>query len=509
MRNLFKKVTDSKSSSSDNPQQSESVTEEVSVYGLEYEISSLKSEKSPLSPSLAKSVRFDVCSPRGYYPNQVNQFVDSVISALDFYEGLRYRYDQVIYDLQVEVARQTHDVVRLKREIEVFRVMGSPVTNADGSYVRESQVADAADQHELAAVQAELEQAEARNSELEDRLGRLQAQYAELEAAHQVLDQRSGNISTEMNRMGQAVAQAEARAVESEEKVASLSSELEQAVDLVAQYDAAWDEMAERLRVAEEAVLAMESGEVQEVGAGEEAAVEDVESVGAYQEPQVAHDIEAEYPEGADLEQDYEAEFSSGEALEGSADQDVAAEEVGSSQAYEAVSSVEDEGVAEFEEEPLPVAAEDPVAEEPVSEDQYVEEQYVEPVSPEAEHSDIEDAQTEHTEEEYAEEEYAEEEYAEEEYDPTWQYDNQLPEDDEDDSEPAPPVIPVDSELPEGVELPRTGEAAVTYRPVLPGTPLARGNVPEETWAPELDEDLRRRLTQQAQAVQEYEENQE
>jgi hypothetical protein len=83
-------------------------------------------------------------------------------------------------------------------------------------------------------------------------------------------------------------------------------------------------------------------------------------------------------------------------------------------------------------------------------------------------------------------------------FDPYAQYD----ETDEDDTARSVAVVPVDSELPDGVELPGTGEAAITYPHAAPGVPLDTRGVPVEVWAPELDPRVRAAIDEAEAASQ-------
>ena len=93
----------------------------------------------PLTSELTRSIRFTVSEPQGYYFEQVETFVQQVIDVLAFYEQGEDRWQQFAYEMQLEVDQQAHDAQRLRSEIELFKVQGSPLTNADGSYMTESQ----------------------------------------------------------------------------------------------------------------------------------------------------------------------------------------------------------------------------------------------------------------------------------------------------------------------------------------------------------------------------------
>lgn len=93
----------------------------------------------PLTSELTRSIRFSISEPQGYFFEQVETFVQQVIEVLAFYEQAEYKWQQFAYEMQLEVDEQAHDAQRLRSEIELFKVQGSPMVNADGSYMTESQ----------------------------------------------------------------------------------------------------------------------------------------------------------------------------------------------------------------------------------------------------------------------------------------------------------------------------------------------------------------------------------
>ena len=97
----------------------------------------------PLSHSLtsdmAHNVRFEISEPRGYFFPQVEEYVATASSAIGHLEQAVHARDLLIHTLQVDLDHQTYDVIHLRTQIEVFKVQGSPLVNADGSYVTESQ----------------------------------------------------------------------------------------------------------------------------------------------------------------------------------------------------------------------------------------------------------------------------------------------------------------------------------------------------------------------------------
>lgn len=104
----------------------------------------------PLTSELTRSIRFTVSEPQGYYFEQVETFVQQVIDVLAYYEQAEDRWRQFAYEMQLEVDQQAYDAQRLRSEIELFKVQGSPLVNPDGSYMTESQNST------LAAVSADL-----------------------------------------------------------------------------------------------------------------------------------------------------------------------------------------------------------------------------------------------------------------------------------------------------------------------------------------------------------------
>lgn len=68
---------------------------------------------------------------------------------------------------------------------------------------------------------------------------------------------------------------------------------------------------------------------------------------------------------------------------------------------------------------------------------------------------------------------------------------------------PTPIVVPVDSELPPGVELPPREPAASGYRPAVPGSPIDTQGHPLGEWAPELSDWVQAMAQRQGQAPQE------
>lgn len=138
---------------------------------------------APMTETMARNVRFNTSSPEGYFFPQVEKYVEQVGDTMAWYESLKYAYERALHDVQVELDHQTYDAQRLRTEIELFKVTGSPLVNADGSYLTESQVAAADDvAGELAAKEAQLAGALTRVTELEVEIGRAHAYIATQDA---------------------------------------------------------------------------------------------------------------------------------------------------------------------------------------------------------------------------------------------------------------------------------------------------------------------------------------
>lgn len=138
---------------------------------------------APMTATMARNVRFNTSTPEGYFFPQVEKYVEQVGDTMAWYESLKYAYERALHDVQVELDHQTYDAQRLRTEIELFKVTGSPMVNADGSYLTESQVAAADDvASDLAEKEAQLVGALARVTELEVEIGRAHAYIATQDA---------------------------------------------------------------------------------------------------------------------------------------------------------------------------------------------------------------------------------------------------------------------------------------------------------------------------------------
>lgn len=115
-----------------------------------------------LTAEMAASVRFPVSKPAGYFYTAVETYVQQVSEAMAALEDDLFAEQQRTHELTVELDHQVHDVQSLRSQIEVFRVNGNPVVNADGSYQTESQQSEQAQQfgseEQITQIQAQLEE---------------------------------------------------------------------------------------------------------------------------------------------------------------------------------------------------------------------------------------------------------------------------------------------------------------------------------------------------------------
>lgn len=119
-----------------------------------------------MSADAARSVRFQISSPQGYFFPQVEHFVAEAADTIDKLDTAVRQRDDHIALLNAELAHSNSDVSRLRTEIELFKVQGAPLVDADGSYVTESQLATAQKDRE-------------RIAELEQQLTRVSGEYAQ------------------------------------------------------------------------------------------------------------------------------------------------------------------------------------------------------------------------------------------------------------------------------------------------------------------------------------------
>jgi len=173
----------------------------------------------PLTAAHVDSVRFNVSEPQGYFFPQVEEFVAQAKAALRYWEDRDFQHEQAKHAMQVELDNQVYDVQTLRAQIEVFRVQGSPLVNADGSYVTESQQHAGADASEqISRLEVLVSQAEAAQRDAEHRATQHEAAYTELSAwADEVAPQiaqateRAEQAEQRATTAEQALAEAQAR----------------------------------------------------------------------------------------------------------------------------------------------------------------------------------------------------------------------------------------------------------------------------------------------------------
>lgn len=199
----------------------------------------------PMTSSQAGSVRFNVADPRGYHFPQVEEYVRSVEAAMAWWESADYAYKQALRDQQIEIDNLSADTSRLRTEIEVFKVQGSPLVNADGSYRTDSQEAAArADAERIAALEAELEAATRRLAELDTELTRARAYLSNPEDVDALREQlaaalaRTNQLEEWAAQVQPIVTATEERAVAAEERAAAAEAELAQAQQRIAEQEA-------------------------------------------------------------------------------------------------------------------------------------------------------------------------------------------------------------------------------------------------------------------------------
>jgi hypothetical protein len=102
----------------------------------------------------ARAVKFPVSRPVGYVFPAVEAFVNDVVVSLEWWAEQAYLRDRQISELMTQNDQAAFDNQRLRTEMEIFRVQGSPVVNDDGSYVTESQLGNG-NNHDEGCVHAE------------------------------------------------------------------------------------------------------------------------------------------------------------------------------------------------------------------------------------------------------------------------------------------------------------------------------------------------------------------
>jgi len=93
---------------------------------------------NPMTGEQADALRFPMSKPHGYHPASVDQAIETLSHSLRAWEDLVFRWQQHAHDLQTQLDEARSDNLRLRTEIQVFTVNGSPVLNDDGTYRRES-----------------------------------------------------------------------------------------------------------------------------------------------------------------------------------------------------------------------------------------------------------------------------------------------------------------------------------------------------------------------------------
>lgn len=158
-----------------------------------------ETEQSPeLTAAKARSVRFDVSSPKGYHFPQVEAFVASTTQTLERWEQIAAAHARTIHEMNTEAERSTYEASMLRSQIEVFRVQGDPLVRSDGSYARQSDQDH--DGQAIMTLRAENESLRTENSRLQHTLGaateRAAGYAAEAAALRQANDQLSAQLAT-------------------------------------------------------------------------------------------------------------------------------------------------------------------------------------------------------------------------------------------------------------------------------------------------------------------------
>lgn len=391
-----------------------------------YSAFTMPSLPSPsLSSDMVRSIRFTVSQPQGYYFQQVETFVEQSAETIALLEGNEFTLKQFIHELLIELDQQSYDSQRLRSEIEIFKVQGSPLVNADGSYVTESQrEANEMLVGELAQANALLVQAQEEAAQREAEIAHLRTVIATQD--HEVVSMRQWNEA------------AAAELAQAHETIAALqtSASPDHAVEPIVEpgpIDEATDESGpvdepvdEPVEQSPSPAAPLPQPEAEGTDADDSPGVDTLASVEPDDIPDRRGAPEAGHPEIAAPDTD-QPEDEVGPPVPSDVNSDAAA-------------SADDAEVVEISADPEPDSVDD---------------------AANASHDAA-------SEDDAAEENEAEDE----------------------DATPV-SVVPVDSELPEGAELPGTGENAITYPPAAPGLPIDTQGIPVEVWAPELDPRLR------------------
>lgn len=147
-----------------------------------------------LTAEKAAAATFLMAEPRGYYHVQVDAFVQMCTDSLRAWENQSLQLEQLLHEAQVEIDQLSYDNQSLKAQIEIFRVNGAPMVDANGNYVTEGQMAATAASgilgaeasllsHEVDRLTAENEDLVAQQSELLTQQTDLLTQIAELQDA--------------------------------------------------------------------------------------------------------------------------------------------------------------------------------------------------------------------------------------------------------------------------------------------------------------------------------------
>lgn len=478
----------------------------------------------PLTSELTRSIRFTISEPQGYFFEQVETFVAQVVEVLDYYEQIDYRWRQTVYEMQVESDQQAFDNQRLRSEIELFKVQGSPLVNNDGSYVTESQQgAFESVSADLVALRDQLSASEHARITGTEETNRLQDLVAMQEQEIAALRAWGTQVIADMQSMQGHSEGLEAHIAALDAQILSLTTAQAAQVTPPAPY--APPVVEQHVVPVAPVVVPVEPDVVPVVAPVATHTIP--EAVKVVDEP-VA---EVSVPDLSDFDfPDVMPEISvpDGQTYE-AADEDV--------QLVVPVAPIPvawpSEGVA-VPTEPTYV---EPVYTEPQGEAAVVvpvpeatysyddtDDTYEAPVEAEQggwvpEATDAYDASFDLPEVAIPVTDYATDEPApateadlspapvEDLYDPETAVDADdstygYTDDDEDDDDSVPTAWSPDSELAEGVALPGTGEAAVTYPPAAPGVPLETYGVPMEMWAPELDPKIQEMVRNQQGSAQ-------
>lgn len=93
---------------------------------------------SPMTSEQADALRFPMSQPHGYHPASVDRAMEQIVHSLRSWEDLVFRWQQHAHELQTQLDQARSDNLRLRTEIQVFAVNGSPTLAEDGTYLRES-----------------------------------------------------------------------------------------------------------------------------------------------------------------------------------------------------------------------------------------------------------------------------------------------------------------------------------------------------------------------------------